>query len=586
MIRNRAFKFKRSRFLPLFLPLMLAGAGLAFSAEAAPTPPDTIMLNGAIYTVNKANPWAEAVAIADGKFVAVGTSADVKKLAGPKTKIVDLKGAMAMPGINDGHVHPVWGAMARLYTCQFGFSSTPDQISKAIEACVKRNPKVKWMKGGQWDSNFFGRFKIASPREFLDKVSGNVAVVLTDDSGHNSWANTKALELAGITEKTPDVTGGKIERGKDGKPNGVLTEAAASMMEKAVPDWDHAEYVKGVYEAVHYANSFGVTGMKNADAHVPELDAMKAVDDAGGMTVHFAAAINTGTEDRNKLLDYNAIDKLRDKYKSKHVDTSFIKIFLDGVPTPARTALMLEPYTPDPHFPKDYRGAGHIPPAILAKDIIELDKRGYTVKMHAAGDGSVEEGLDAVEAARKANGNKNLRHELAHAGFISDKDFPRFKALNVVADLSPYLWHPSSIMNAVLVATGERGKHYWPIHDLVASSTPVLAGSDWPAAVETINPWNGVEAMVTRQDPTGQFPGSQWPEEAITLDQALHIFTLDGAKALKLGNQTGSIEVGKSADLIVLDHNLFKEPIHDVHKVKVVSTYFEGKPVYSAAPAK
>jgi hypothetical protein len=567
------------------LAAAIALSGLALGARAA-APADSVFINGSIYTVNKANPWAEAVAISGGKYVAVGKSAEIKNYVGPHTQVIDLKGAMAMPGINDGHVHPIWGALARLYTCQFGFTATPDQIAKAIEGCVKRNPRAAWMKGGQWDSNFFGRFKIASPREFLDKVSGNVAVVLTDDSGHNAWANSKALELAGITEKSPDLTGGKIVRDKDGKPNGLLLEAAASAIEKVIPDWSRDEYVKGVYEAVHIANSFGITGMKNADAHEAELSAMKAVDDAGGMSINFAAAIYTTTADRTKILDYNAIDAIRDKYASKHVNTHFVKIFLDGVPTPARTAFMLDQYQPDSHFKKGERGASHIPLSILSKDMIELDKRGYTVKIHTAGDAAVREGLDAIEAARKANGNRKLRHELAHAGLISDADMPRFHQLNVVADLSPYLWQPSGIMDSIIVATGERGKHYWPIRDLLATDSPVLAGSDWPAAVETINPWNGVEAMVTRKDPTGKAPGSQWPEQAITLDQALHIFTLDGAKALKLGDKTGSVEVGKSADFIILDRNLFKVPVTYVSKVKIVNTYFEGKKVYSASPAK
>jgi predicted amidohydrolase YtcJ len=223
----------------------------------------------------------------------------------------------------------------------------------------------------------------------------------------------------------------------------------------------------------------------------------------------------------------------------------------------------------------------HIDPELLKKDVVELDRRGFTVKMHAAGDYSVRAGLDAIEAARKANGNSGRHHELAHAGFVTEQDVPRFGKLDAIPDFCPVLWHPSSIIEAVIAATGERGKHYWPTRSLLDTGAQIAAGSDWPAAVPDENPWTGVEAFVTRQDPRGDVKGALWPEEAITLQEALKIYTLNGARALRLENQTGSLVVGKSADLIVLDRDLFAVPITQVGKTQVVQTWFEGRVVYS-----
>ena len=189
--------------------------------------------------------------------------------------------------------------------------------------------------------------------------------------------------------------------------------------------------------------------------------------------------------------------------------------------------------------------------------------------------------LDAIEATRKANGHSGLRHELAHAGYIDETDLPRFAELDAVADLSPYLWHPSPIIDSVVQAVGSpRGERYWSIKDLLDTNAPILAGSDWPAAVETIDPWAGIEAMVTRADPRDQFPGVFWPEQAITLEQALKIYTIDGARALALDHMTGSIEVGKSADMILLSHNLFEINAGAIGNTEVHATYFEGELVY------
>jgi predicted amidohydrolase YtcJ len=218
---------------------------------------------------------------------------------------------------------------------------------------------------------------------------------------------------------------------------------------------------------------------------------------------------------------------------------------------------------------------------VLTADLIELDKRGYTVKIHTAGDRSVRIALDAIEATREAIGNKDKRHELAHAGYIDAIDLPRFAELNAVADLCPVIWHPSPIIDAVISAVGrERGERYWPVRDLVDSGAPLLAGSDWPSAVPDANPWSGIEAFVTRRDPRGDAEGALWPEQAITLEEAIEIYTMHGARAMRMEDRIGSIEVGKLADIIVLERNIFEIPIDEVADTQIMQTYFEGRLVY------
>lgn len=544
---------------------------------------DTVLLNGAIYTIDVAHPRVEAVAVRDGQFVFAGSSADARQYAGPETQVTDLAGKMAMPGINDAHVHPVMGATQSLYECQFPIESNPDQIADALRACVEKNPDAGWVIGGQWGSGFFQQYDIGSPRAWLDAISGDKAVSLNDDSHHNAWFNSKALALAGITRSTPDPEGGSIGREADGEPNGLLFETAARVGQKAMPDWSAEQYIAAVQEVMRIARGFGITGMKDAGAYESgAMDAYHTVDtELGGLTLHLAADIRTPYGPRTEPLDIAEIERVRDAYASTHVHTEFVKIFLDGVPTPARTAGMLDAYLPDDVHGDHFTGNLHVGPEALTNDLIALDAKGFTVKMHAAGDGSVREGLDAIEATRKANGDSGLRHELGHAGYIAPVDIPRFAALNAVADISPVLWYPSPIIDAIISALGPRGEKYFPVRDLLDSGALVVAGTDWPAVAPNANPWVGIESLVSRRDPYGRREGQLWPEQAVTLEEAIRIYTLNGARALRLDDVTGSIEVGKSADFIVLDRNLFEVPIDDVSETEVVMTFFEGRSIYT-----
>jgi len=548
------------------------------------TTADIVLLNGAIHAVSTVQQQAEAIAIVGREIVAVGDNETVKKHIGPKTIVVELDQRLVMPGLVDAHLHPLGGAIKELFQCNFPFTATPQEIQDTVRSCVEEQPDIEWIIGGQWDSGFFERFELASPREFIDEVSGSVAVVLIDDSGHNLWVNSKALELAGITAETPDPAGGRIERAEDGSPNGVLLETADAPVYAVIPKYSDAQHEAAARWFSDTASAYGITAVKAANIDEQEMAAFQAVDRSGELNLHVATSMQTPYGHRVDPLDYADLDRRRDLYASEHVHTKFVKIFLDGVPTPARTAAMLDPYLPDAEHGDDFTGGDpHVSVGPLTIDLIELDNRGYTVKMHAAGDRSVRVGLDAIEAMRNENGDSGLRHELAHAGYIHPDDIPRFAEINAVADLSPIIWHPSPIIDAVISALGrERAEKYWPVRDLLDANAPVLAGSDWPSAVPNANPWVGIEALVTLRDPCEQSPGALRPEQAITLQEAVEIYTIRGARALRLDDRTGTIEVGKQANLIILERNIFDIPIEDVGNTTIFRTYFEGQLVYEA----
>ena len=337
------------------------------SLDNMTAPADTILFNGFIYTIELDQPTVEAVAIQAGKIIALGTSSEVSKLAGEKTQLIDLRGRMVMPGLIDGHSHPTKGAIANLFSCKFAFSATPEDIARILTDHLEKNSDAEFIMGGRWGSSFFEVNDIQSPRQWLDQYSEDKAVYLRDDSGHNGWANTKTLQLVGVTKDTPDPEGGKIVRDPEtGEPNGLLLEEAKTLVEHRVPDWTEEQYQAGVLEMVRLANGYGLTGIKDADASIPLLKAYRDVDQDGNLNLHLAAAISTPFGHRDIPLDYDHLEALRDEYASEHVHTRFVKIYEDGVPTTARTAAMLEPYVPHENFPDDFTGLLHVDENILS----------------------------------------------------------------------------------------------------------------------------------------------------------------------------------------------------------------------------
>ncbi len=548
----------------------------------AERPADRVLQGGRIYTLDQRRPWAEAVAIRGGVYAAVGSQREIEAWIGADTQVVDLQGAMAMPGINDAHQHPLDGGYESLFGCNFSPALDFDAMLDAIRAHAGRCAPGDWIVGGAWGSQHVERLAGSEARRALDQASGGHPVYLRDDSYHNRWINSAALRLAGIGRETPSPAGSEIVKDPaSGEPSGLLKEFPAfGAIEKLIPPRTPERMAQAAAASLRLNNELGITAIHEAYSGEAYLDAWTALDQAQGLSAWLVGSLPIVPAEVSGIRNGEELLAMHQRYRSAHVRPDFAKLFLDGVP-PARTSLFLEPYLEDAEHGADYRGPLNHPLEQLSGMLAEVDRLGFPIKLHATGDGSVRLALDAIAAVRQRNGADGPRHLIAHASFIDPVDLPRFKALNVVADQSPMFWFPTGAWYAIAAAIGkERAERFWPVRDLLASGALLAGGSDWPAGQESPNPWVGIEGLVTRRNPLGEVPGALWPEQAIDLATALRLYTRDSADAMGLGETTGSIEPGKSADLIVLDRALFEIPIEQVHATRVEQTYFQGRLVY------
>ena len=553
------------------------------SATGSEQPADLIFRGGPIYTVNRDRPWVEALAVRDGKIVAAGADDRAAQLRGRNTEIVDLGGRMAMPGLLDVHNHHLRAGRGALFEMTFlpnlGFEEILDLVR---ERAAKAAPRA-WIIGGIWPSHILGRLNSLKARRALDEASAGHPVMLRDDTQHNRWVNSRALEIAGITSQTRDPFNGVIVKDPHSQePIGLLYEAASGLVERAAMADEPGSAESDVTAcswAVKKLNAYGITAFQDAAAPLSVLAALKALDDRGGLTAWAVASMPALEMSFMAGMAGEALFDQADRYRTDRVRPDYVKIMLDGVPT-ARTAAMLEPYRPDTAYGCCFRGGTAMSLPDLARWIGIAEKRGLAVKIHCAGDGAVRQALDAIDVVRSFNGPTTLRHHIAHASFIDPLDISRFKELGVVADLSPIIWFPSVIVEAIRMAVPEeRAMHFWPNRDLLEAGALMAAGSDWPVVPEP-DPWWGMEGMVTRKNPRGEVGGALWPEQAIDVETAVEVYTLNAARAMGLEEVTGSLEVGKSADLIVLERNLFETPPDEIADMLVETTYFAGRPVF------
>ena len=557
----------------LLAPLVFA-AGCSGNGRSA----DAVYTNGLIYTVNPEQATAEALAVIDGKIIAVGSNDEVQALVSDETRVVDLDGRMLMPGIHDMHAHPMEAGEKYNFQCAFPFTFTMDQIVAKITECAAETPPGEWIRGGQWAMELM-ETETVPHKDILDAITREHPIYLGDSTVHGAWLNSRALAVLGIDEGTPDPQGGVIVREPGTtKPTGVLIDNAAYNILEELPVYSDEQYETALAWSMHEMNKVGVTTVKDALTGAHALKAYRNLDERGRLTMK----VSTSIAWRMFWTDFEENVRQRADYATENVRTDFIKIMLDGIP-PTRTAAMLDPYLPDEKHGDSFTGKLIHSPEQLTEDMINLDGQGLTVKIHATGDRAVRVTLDAIEAARKANGDSGMMHEISHAELIHPDDIPRFSELNAVAEFSPILWYPSPLVQVMEQVIGEeRAGRFWPTRSLLEAGAHVIYGSDWPSVVPDPNPWPGIEAMVTRRNPYIESPDELWPEQAVDLETALRIFTINGAVAGKQADRTGSIEVGKSADFIVLDRNIFQVPVEDISETKVVLTVVSGKEVYGS----
>lgn len=548
---------------------------------------DTVINHARIFTSNPAMPWAEALAIADGKIIAVGSNKDVGGLVGDKTAIIEGRQRLIVPGIIDAHLHLAYAVKdSNDFNCLFSPQAGLDKILSAVEECAKNAKPGEWIAAKAWDSSLLPELSNVEALHRLDRISPNNPVIMRSDTIHDRWVNSVALKMAGITAETKDPPRGKVGRDpKTGELNGLLIESSATeLIDPISPLGAFAapENVEQLKTGVKTLNGLGVTGWN--DALVPPNSAVryKELDDGGDLHARVGLSILVDPN-KMKTSDLPALFKEVSVNDGRHISTRFAKIFLDGTPV-SRTADVLHPYMPDAEHGSDYHGSQYVSQVALNEVVTALDAMGISVKMHATGEASVREALNAVAAARKANGNRGPMHTIAHAGHVAPEDVPRFGPLRAAIDASPTLWYPGSIMDAVVGALGkERGEAFFLFRTDLRAGAFIAGGTDWKTLPDEYSDlWSGVEGMVTRRNPTGRVPGALHPEEAIDLATVIRIYTINSATALRIDRVAGSLQVGKSADFAILNQDIFARPPECISKTRSVLTMFEGKVVYQA----
>ncbi|MEA2506438.1 MAG: hypothetical protein QOH48_1056 [Actinomycetota bacterium] len=539
------------------------------------TSPDVILTGAPVYTVDAVRSWREAVAITGGVITAVGFADDARSLAGPGTRVLDVTGCVVLPSFQDAHIHPPDGGLAEMQ-CGLHDLSDREQYLEAVLDYAGNHPREEWIRGEGWA---MPAFPGGNPhRADLDAIVPDRPVALVNRDGHDMWVNSKALELAGITSATPDPSDGRIERDEDG-PTGTLHEGAMDLVEKVMPEITQAQIEEALLLAQRRLHSLGITAWTDARVRPVELAAYRALRDRGELSARVVLSL---LWDRHAGEEQIAgLRERRELGTGGKIAANTIKIFQDGV-AETFTAALTEPYLDISGAPTDQTGMSMVPAEDLKRFVTALDAAGFQVHFHAIGDRAVRESLDAVEAAWSANGRRDARHHIAHIQLIHPDDVARFRQLGVVANAQPF-WacEDAQMRDLTLPFLGEPRSSWQYIFASLRNAGATMAfGSDWP--VSTPDPLQEMEVAVTRKCPHERSAPAFLPDQALDLPTALAAFTIGSAYVNRLDQVTGSVEVGKRADLCVLDRNIFEldadDPLGDT---KVLLTLLDGLPVHS-----
>ncbi len=571
------------------------------TTSSAPGPADRVYRNGVIFTSDARNTTAEALAIRDGRIVYVGSDQGVASFVGPSTTSVDLKGRFLMPGLVDGHMHPLEAGL-QLLKCSLNYESlTVPEMQQRIQACLDRAPASDanaWLEVVNWFQESMRPAGVKTNRATLDALRTTRPMLVVSSFGHTALVNSRALALAKITAATPDPIGGKIWRDEHGEPTGLFEDAGYAVFSDLLPKPTEAEYLAAAMAALKAMSHQGVTSFLDAAAPSESMSAFAAVRRAGGLTAraHFAPVIDPA-EAGNLSAAVARVVGLAKKYDegaivpAPGITVRNTKLFLDGViAAPAFTGAVSEPYlmnagTADkPHWvPGTSRGpAIYFSAHALATVLVELGRAGIDPHMHADGDGAVHAALDGIEALRKALPGADIRPAIAHDEIVEPADFPRYKQLGAIPVLSLQWGKPAGDTLGLTNYFGPaRMKILEPSGFLAAAGARIAFGSDWP--VDQLDEWFALKVGVTRTnapDAPPEYHGRLGDDPGLSRETVLRAATIDAAYELHEDDATGSIEVGKFADLIVLDRNPLQVPAEEIAKVRVLETVVAGKTVY------
>ncbi len=536
---------------------------------------DTIIRDAVIFTADRERLWAEAMAVAGGRILHIGDLETALQFADEATEVRSLDGRFLMPGIIDGHNHPALAGRTALFELSVSPASSYEEVLATIRGYAAGLAPGAWITGAGWGLHLLETISTAEALAGLDEATGGHPMVLVDISRHNRWANTAAMTAAGVAP------GEGVLLDEHGAPTGVLFERAGLPVAYAAAregGLTNAQEQTAYRHSLGVLHSYGITSFQDAAATPEVLAALHGLDAAGDLDAWVVSSMMMNDEVLGAEIVGEPLLDLAEQYRSEHHRPDFVKLFLDGIP-PARTAAMLEPYLEDAQHGCGYCGSTILSADELYDALVVTSKRGLGAKIHSTGDAATRLILDTVQRLR-AEGH-GFRCQIAHGQYVAPDDVPRFAELGVDADISPYIWYPGPLPEAIKMAVPEeRAERIHPNRDLIATGALVSAGSDWPVS-PVPNPWQALAGLVTRQDSTGEFPGTLWPEQSLTVREAIEVFTLNGARMLGIDDVTGSLEAGKSADFVVLDTNLFEVDPNEIGSTVPRETWFAGRRVFS-----
>jgi predicted amidohydrolase YtcJ len=528
---------------------------------------DLVFLNGVMWTVNPNQPWAEVLAIKGNKIFKVGSASEMESIIGDATKVIDLDGAFVLPGFTDCHTHFLDGGFS-LSNVQLKEAATKDEFVARIEDKVRELGKGIWLLNGNWDHQRFDPPEL--PRKgWIDLVTPDNPVCVNRHDGHMVLVNSVALKLAGISKDTPEPEGGEILKDpQTGEPTGILKDAAMDLVMRHIPEPSLEEKITATQAALKYANSFGVTSIHDM-AYTSNFAVYQKLLNQNKLSARFKLYI-----------PISDIDLLTGPEKSALSSSDFLKIaglkgFVDGS-LGSSTALFFDPYSDDP-TKRGLLVADMFPEGIMRERLLAADRAGLQVAIHAIGDEANHIILDLFEEVMKKNGQRDRRWRIEHAQHLISGDFERFGKLRVIASVQPYHAIDDSRWAERKIGE-ERSRHTYAFQSFLESGAVLAFGSDWTVA--PVNPLTGIYAAVTRQTLDGGDPGGWFPEQKISLEEAIKGYTLNAAFTEFSEYLKGSLEEGKLADVVILDQNLFEISPKKILDTRVIMTVLDGKIIY------
>ena len=563
--------FRKSLGLsPVFIFILFFLFFSAFIGVSCAKKPETanlVIINARIYTVNSAQPWAEAVAIKGEKIIYVGSSKAARRYIDTATRVIEAQGRLLLPGFQDSHVHFLSGSL-NLNRVDLSGAQSVAEIQERIRRFVAEHPDLTWIQGRGW---MYSAFPDDMPhKKFLDEIIPDKPAIMRCADGHTCWVNSQALALAGINRHTPDPPDGKIVRDEKGEPTGALLEGASRLVTRLIPEPTAEEKLEALRLGMREAVRWGITSAHSLGGDFEEIELFDRLRKEGSQTIRLVIAMSV-SEPGPTEKDFQTYAEASTRFNDHWLAVRGVKLMLDGV-IDSGTAAMLEPY-------EGQKGLGKLfwEPDDFVKAVMQFSRRGIQVSTHAIGDQAIRLALEAYEKSLKESGHPELRHKIEHVECVAPEDFVRFRHPQIIASFQPLHADPDPLwMSAWIKNVGpEREQRAFAWKSVLRAGGRLAFGSDWP--VVTINPWPAVQIACTRQSRQGYPQGGWIPGEKLSLEEIIYAYTMGGAYALNEENLRGSIEPGKLADLILLSQNIFEIPANKISETRPVLTIVGGQ---------